>query len=63
MAKRIESDCVMCGMPCILEACPNFRVIRYYCDKCKEEAQLYHYDDKELCIDCVAEALRKVGDD
>ena len=60
MAKRIESDCVMCGMPCILEACPNFRVIRYYCDKCDQEAELFKYGGKELCIDCIEAMLDKV---
>ena len=60
MAKRIESDCVQCGMPCILEACPNFRVIRYYCDKCDQEAELFKYGGKELCIDCIEAMLDKV---
>ena len=60
MAKRIESDCVMCGMPCIFEACPNFRVIRYYCDKCDQEAELFKYGGKELCIDCIEAMLDKV---
>lgn len=60
MAKRIESECVMCGMPCLLDACPNFRVTRYYCDKCDEVKELFKYYDKELCIDCIEELLEKV---
>ncbi len=58
--KRIESDCVRCGMPCLYEGCPNFKVTRYYCDKCDEEAQLYHFEGNELCIDCIEDRLEKV---
>ena len=60
MAKRIESECVSCGMPCLREACPKFAVIKYYCDKCDEEAELFKYDGKELCIDCIEDMLDKV---
>lgn len=60
MAKRIESECVSCGMPCLREACPNFAVTKFYCDKCDEEAELFKYDGKELCIDCISEMLEKV---
>lgn len=60
MAKRIESECVSCGMPCLREACPYFAVTKYYCDKCDEEAELFKYDGKELCIDCIEALLDKV---
>ena len=55
--KRIEDECVACssiGLPCYGSTCPNRNVVRFYCDKCKEESYpLYHYDGEELCIDCL----------
>jgi hypothetical protein len=42
------------------EACPHFRVTRYYCDKCDSEETLYKYEDKELCADCLLEKFEKV---
>ena len=32
----VEDGCVDCGLPCIYEACPHYKVLRYYCDKCGE---------------------------
>lgn len=61
--KRVENDCCGCAVPaypCMGDACPLRRVTHYYCDKCKEETTLYHFDDKELCIDCIAEKLEVV---
>jgi hypothetical protein len=60
--KKYENECVGCPPErgCLGSACPNRNVLRFYCDKCKEEAELYHYNDKELCIDCIAEQLEKV---
>lgn len=57
---RTESECVKCGMPCLLDACPNYRVTRYYCDECGTEEKLYKHDGKELCKDCLAEEFEKV---
>lgn len=58
--QRTESECVDCGFPCMGEACPHFRVTRYYCDKCGSEETLYEYEDKELCADCLLEKFEKV---
>jgi NADH pyrophosphatase NudC (nudix superfamily) len=58
--KKTESECVNCGLPCLREACPNFSVTRYYCDKCGAEETLYKHDDKELCKDCLAEEFEVV---
>lgn len=60
-----ENECVGCrdlGLPCMGSSCPNRNVVRFYCDKCKEESDLYHYDGQELCIDCIIEKLEKVED-
>lgn len=59
---KYENDCVSCPpeIGCLGSSCPNRNVPHYYCDKCGDEAQLYEYDGKELCIDCIAEKLKKV---
>ena len=58
--KKTENECVGCGLPCMGNSCPNRNVTRLYCDKCGEEATLYYFDDKELCIDCIEKELEKV---
>ncbi|MFR8974681.1 MAG: hypothetical protein ACLVG9_01615 [Eubacteriales bacterium] len=60
--KKYENECVDCGRPCMGNICPNRNVLRFYCDKCREEAQLYHYKGKELCIDCIEDDLAKVAE-
>ena len=56
----IENECVDCGLPCLYDSCPYYRVVRYYCDKCGEEDDLYEYGDEQLCADCVLEQLERV---
>lgn len=62
MAKVYVNECVDCPpeLGCLGEICPNWNVVHYHCDECKDEATLYHYDDKELCIDCIKDMLKKV---
>lgn len=55
--RKVQNECVDCGLPCIREACPYYQVVRFYCDECKEETTLYEYDDSELCIDCIVKKL------
>ena len=59
---RIENDCVDCPkeIGCIETACPYKNVPHYYCDKCKEETDLFHFEDEQLCIDCIKKRLEKV---
>lgn len=60
----IESDCVDCGLPCIYEACPYYRVVRYYCDRCgSEEHTLYWWNNEQLCLDCIVNDLEEVYHD
>lgn len=59
--KKIENECVDCGLPCF-EGCPYKNVVRHYCDECGEEEELYYFDDKELCIECIKKHLQKVED-
>ena len=62
--KTIENECVGCPpeIGCLGSSCPNLNVVHYYCDECEEEAQLYHYNGQELCIDCIEKSLEKVTD-
>lgn len=53
--KKILNECVDCGLPCKGNACPYRNVTHYYCDKCGAEETLYHYEDKELCIECLSQ--------
>lgn len=58
--KITESECVDCGFPCMGNACPYYRVTRYYCDKCGAEETLYTTDEGDLCAECILENLPKV---
>lgn len=60
--ERIENDCVGCELPCLGDACPYRNVPHYYCDECKEEDQLYLFDEEQLCINCIVKRLDKVND-
>jgi hypothetical protein len=56
----IENECVDCGLPCLYESCPYWAVKRYYCDKCGEEDELFYFEDREMCIDCIEQELDRV---
>ena len=58
--KKIENECVGCDLPCLGNSCPNRNVVRFYCDKCGEEAMLYKYNDEELCQDCLLKEFEVV---
>lgn len=63
MAIVYENECVGCppDMGCLGSACPNRRVPHLYCDKCKREVDdLYDYDDKQICLDCIVKKLKKI---
>ena len=62
--KRVFNECVGCkemGLHCLGSSCPNRAVTRYYCDKCRQEVdELYYFDGREMCIDCITGELEKV---
>lgn len=63
MAIRYENECVGCppDMGCLGSACPNRHVPVFICDKCKQEVDdLYDYDDKQICLDCIVKQLKKI---
>lgn len=51
--KKIEDECVNCDLHCLGYSCPKRNVVRFYCDRCDEEATLYHYYDEEICSECL----------
>lgn len=56
-----ESDCCDCGLPCIGTSCKYFKIVRFICDDCKDEVnELYHFDNEELCVDCIVNRLERV---
>lgn len=57
---RYENECCDCATgayPCMGNQCPNLHVPHYYCDECGEEDTLYEYDGRELCADCLLNAV------
>lgn len=59
----IESGCVGCPteMGCLYEACPYYKITRFYCDKCHEETEdLYKWNNEEWCADCIINDLERV---
>ena len=56
---KYENECVGCPpeIGCFGESCSKRNVPHYYCDKCGNENKLYHWDDRELCAECVIEQL------
>ena len=57
---EVTNECVDCGLPCIGDACPYKNVKRFYCDRCGEETEIYHYNGEELCIECIKSELEPV---
>lgn len=53
--RKVEDECVGCPpeIGCLGSSCPNRNVVRFYCDECKDEDTLYHYDGEELCRECL----------
>ena len=64
MARKIENECVSCGLPCMGSACPNRNVHRYYCDRCGQEfesTELYVVDGEDVCSDCILNEYQTVA--
>lgn len=61
--KKIENECVGCtsiGLYCLGNTCPKRNIVRFYCDRCQEETTLYHYEDEEICQDCLLKEFKIV---
>lgn len=49
-----ENECVSCGLPCIYNACPYYKVKHFKCDWCQEEdVKLFNYNGYEICEECL----------
>lgn len=57
---RYTNECVQCGLTCMKDVCPYRNVPHLICDECDRERKLYHYDNEELCIDCIEKRLEAV---
>lgn len=58
---RYESGCVDCGMPCMGRACRHYEQAQVSCDECgKDDENIYEYDGRQLCIECIEDSLTKV---
>lgn len=58
-----ENECVGCPteLGCLGSSCPNRNVPYFYCDECKKDVEeLFKWDDKQLCIDCIKKKLEKI---
>ena len=61
--RKIENECCDCavpGYPCRGAACPNITVLHVYCDgpdcDCEDE-EMYVYNGKDYCRDCLLKEL------
>ena len=65
MGKKYENECCGCAVPaypCLGSSCPRRHVLHIYCDDCgNDECDIYEFDGKELCIDCIEKLLDKVN--
>lgn len=63
---KYENQCCGCAVPaypCLGKSCPRRHVKVYECDGCGEEldyGELFEFDDKQLCIECIKEELTVV---
>ena len=60
--KTKVNNCYDCGLPCMIFCPLRDGSYEYYCDECNEEVNpedLYEYDGKEICGDCLLEIVPK----
>jgi hypothetical protein len=56
-----ENECVDCGLPCIRESCPYYKVMHSKCEFCKDkDVKLYHYNGYEICESCLLKEFEVV---
>lgn len=62
--RRMEDDCVDCGLPCLGFGCRyHGKHEHLYCDECEAEEVLYEVDGEELCLDCLLKRYMKKCDE
>ena len=56
-----ENECVDCGLPCLFESCPYYKVMHSECEFCHEQdVKLYHYNGYEICESCLLKEFEVV---
>lgn len=63
---RYENHCCDCASPaypCLGKRCPLTRVLVTECDRCGCDEDLYYWNGKQLCIDCILDKLSDNLDD
>lgn len=62
MARRYESQCVSCGLPCIGDSCRNYNYRILECDSCHDEVDKLYIgvSGLELCSKCALEELQVI---
>lgn len=64
--RTVTDECCSCATesyPCLGSSCPNRNVVRYYCDRCKEEfypEELYQYESEEVCAECILKDFERI---
>ena len=55
------NECVDCGLPCLFESCPYYKVRHSKCDFCSnEDVKLYRYNGHEICEECLLKEFEVV---
>ena len=60
MRKKVN-NCCDCGIPCTLFCSLRDDSWEYYCDNCGDEAKLYDWEGRELCISCIERELDPIN--
>ena len=59
---KIKVDnCCDCGKPCMLFCPVRDNSWEWHCDECDSETQLYEFEGRELCAECILQSLDKVN--
>ena len=57
-------ECRKCGLPCLHNACPYYKVKHFKCDYCGEvDIKLYNYNGDEICEDCLLDEFDVIDND
>lgn len=63
MSKKIENQCVDCGLPCLGESCSCRNVRVFYCDMCGSEDAVYRIYNNDYCEECAKKYLKDSFDE
>lgn len=66
MSKYYISECVDCGLPCLGNSCPYYKVAHFYCDTCgasSEDTDMYNFSNEDICNDCYEKKVKEILQD